>query len=318
LILKEVLKNEFVWKGFDEGRYFWRVAAGGDMGPMGYYSPVATVNLIYEGSSENRSSLNEVKIRTLTVTNEISEKNIRLQDKDKEEKNGEEVKSAPSPFLKNENLEGLASSDLKEEPGHFSKSYFGFGVGYSYWNYQLPDSLKVSGANTTPFLIDFGWNFKVSELNKLGLRAEVASTNLVPKDPNLNPFQPEVELVEYGFSVNWMNISRPWSYELKYKTLGLFERVAEEEVGVVSHSLFGLGVRYTALEERYWNWWAAGSIMGGNSIYDFAVEGNVLYRFSNYKSLDWALGFQGEAEMISIQGNFGWRFLIGPQALILW
>lgn len=313
LVIERVETTEFIWIGFEPGRYFWRVAGGrsateNTSEQKGLFSSPGVAVLERNQSTPNSGVVVEevalLPTPTPTPAPQPTPLPVPLKDlKPKIVRKPKPPGPKPTPAISDRNArldaakipepkpptEKIRRAQIESQGARFN------GAMYYHPVWRLTDSKNdsdIHGRFAGPIPLALSSELRVISPNQTAIEANVSfsRTDWEPKSKTELPFQKSLTDTRWQGNILYRPTESRWAFGLGVDIRSLFVRVASEEGSLQSETLFGPSAHFTLRENH--------------SVLDFGI--NTLFGSDLYGArltVHWSLRL------------FEWgkaQFLIGP------
>lgn len=306
LVSKKLSRTEFVWRGYDGGEYFWRVAAGSKSGRMGVFSEPAAV-AIESG----------VEIRTVAPkeSGEVVKEQVKATDAAKPSEDSMS-REAPKVMDPPEVAKALTPADDLPftrviEPRRtriFWRGGFGSLVAKEAQQVHADlNGLKYASAAAERDVL-------VREDRWWTVSAKYSRSKFTPKSTEDYPFQDDLVIEQGELLFSETKSYRPWGWGISLLALPAFEREAFEEITAKTSFFGGAHIR-SRWNFRLGEYQLDFGLIGGQPGYGYHTSHRFLFRTFADRMLmgvgtENAYILRGSYNLMTVDGfvNLGFEF----------
>ncbi len=306
LVLASVNGNRFVWSKFVEGRYYWRVAAGGEMGPLGYYTRPTPLILRFEEYQQKDSQYQKVTVRKTKLKEKKENKTLSTN---------KDIQNLKEKRNEGEKLKRKSSQDTVNRKFY---NRFGFGYFASGWSLTASEDVKTTGSLVGLFEIESEFYFNLGD-GKIYAIAEAQVGDAKPVDEDQLPFQTEISVWSGVVSLNYTTPYTYFYYGLNTRFGFEFEREDNEIIDVKRGVRVGPNLGYIIEDTELLFSDVRLSAVFGDSVTELGLDFRVEYIVFNEPDLNWSMGLSGQVIYQMLDGGHGgYIYSIGPGARLGW
>jgi hypothetical protein len=299
LLAQKISQNQFVWTGFVPGIYYWRVAAASVSGRSGVFTKPTLVDL--NKISEAAAPVDGVLVRrSLELEAQRTEVDTNT---DKVLTNKPTVQFDEQAFASPATVENPDARDLRSR--YFFQA-LGSAAGWTL-NNERQQKAELDSKSSTSSGAQIHTEHEFQNNRSVVFDLSYMRHTLMPKIGISNPLTKEQSFDDMKGKILFGNNKSNLTRGIVAQTIPVLENAE-----IKSETAGGVGVLFLAgQDESRWKNSFALDFVAGASLFALSMQNQARYHYATWENSALSLGFNAQAEVISIRSSTSYRWNAG-------